>query len=33
MPGSIARAGLASAILHPLDLAARIAVATGVRGG
>ena len=33
MPGSIARAGLASAILHPVDLAARIASATGTRGG
>ena len=31
MPGSIARAGLASAILHPIDLAARIAEAVGVR--
>ncbi|MXO59807.1 chemotaxis-specific protein-glutamate methyltransferase CheB [Altererythrobacter salegens] len=30
MPGSIARAGLASAILHPFDLAARIASAAGV---
>jgi two-component system chemotaxis response regulator CheB len=31
MPGSIARAGLASAILHPLDLAARIATAATAR--
>ena len=31
MPGSIARAGLASAILHPLDIAGRIASATGGR--
>lgn len=30
MPGSIARAGLASAILHPLDLAKRIASAAAV---
>lgn len=29
MPGSIARAGYAAAILHPYDLAARIAAATG----
>ncbi|MCA1661657.1 MAG: chemotaxis-specific protein-glutamate methyltransferase CheB [Novosphingobium sp.] len=28
MPGSVAKAGLASAMLHPLDLAARIAVCT-----
>lgn len=33
MPGSIARAGLASAILHPFDLAARIAAATVGRVG
>ena len=31
MPGSIARAGLASAILHPLDLAGRIASAAAAR--
>ncbi|WP_305096833.1 chemotaxis-specific protein-glutamate methyltransferase CheB [Croceibacterium aestuarii] len=31
MPGSIARAGLAAAILHPFDLAARIAAAAGVQ--
>ena len=31
MPGSIARAGLASAILHPFDLASRIATAAGVQ--
>jgi two-component system chemotaxis response regulator CheB len=31
MPGSVARAGLASAILHPLDLAGRIATAVGGR--
>jgi len=33
MPGSIARAGLASAILHPFDLAARVAAATAGRSG
>lgn len=33
MPGSIARAGLASAILHPFDLGSRIAAATGSRSG
>ena len=33
MPGSIARAGLASAILHPFDLAGRIAAATSGRAG
>lgn len=33
MPGSIARAGLASAILHPCDLAARIAAAAGHKEG
>ena len=33
MPGSVARAGLASAILHPFDLAARIAAATAGRPG
>ncbi len=32
MPGSIARAGLASAILHPFDLAARVAAATSRSG-
>lgn len=32
MPGSIARAGLASAILHPLDIAGRIVAATTGRG-
>jgi two-component system chemotaxis response regulator CheB len=31
MPGSVARAGLASAILHPLDIAGRIAVAAAGR--
>jgi len=31
MPGSIARAGLASAILHPLDIAGRIASAAAPR--
>ena len=31
MPGSIARAGLAAAILHPIDLASRIAKAVGAR--
>jgi two-component system chemotaxis response regulator CheB len=33
MPGSIARAGLASAILHPLDIAGRIASAVTGRSG
>jgi two-component system chemotaxis response regulator CheB len=33
MPGSIARAGLASAILHPLDIAGRIASAATGRSG
>jgi two-component system, chemotaxis family, protein-glutamate methylesterase/glutaminase len=33
MPGSIARAGLASAILHPLDIAGRIATAATGRSG
>lgn len=33
MPGSIARAGLASAILHPLDIAGRIASAANARSG
>ena len=33
MPGSVARAGLASAILHPLDIAGRIASAAGGRSG
>jgi two-component system chemotaxis response regulator CheB len=31
MPGSVARAGLASAILHPLDIAGRIAAAAAGR--
>jgi two-component system chemotaxis response regulator CheB len=33
MPGAIARAGLASAILHPRDIAGRIASAVTTRGG
>lgn len=33
MPGAIARAGLASAILHPRDIAGRIASAVTARGG
>lgn len=33
MPGSIARAGLASAILHPLDIAGRIASSVTGRSG
>jgi len=33
MPGAIARAGLAAAILHPLDIAGRIASATTGRNG
>jgi two-component system chemotaxis response regulator CheB len=33
MPGSVARAGLASAILHPLDIAGRIASAVTGRSG
>ena len=33
MPGAIARAGLASAILHPRDIAGRIASAAAARSG